>query len=217
MFLLNIFLWFVIALSFFHLQRFKFFSHSDLKLKSIDHFLVVIVQGLSYIWLSCNPVDCSPPGFSILGISQARILEWVAISFSRGSSWPRDWTWVSCIGGWNLYHWDTFSLVTQLGLTLCDPLNCSTPGFPIHHQLLELAQTHVHQVGDAIQPSCPLSSPSPPAFSLFQHQGLFQWVSSSHQVAKGWEFQLQHQHQFFSTQLSLWSNSHIPTWLLEKS
>ena len=216
MFLLNIFLWFVIALSFFHIQRFKFFSHSDLKLKSIDHFLVVIVQGLSYIWLFCNPVDCSPPGFSILGISQARILEWVAISFSRGSSWPRDWTWVSCIGRWNLYHWDTFSLVTQFGLTLCDPMDCSKPGFPIHHQLLELAQTHVHRVGDAIQPSCSLSSPSPPAFSLFQHQGLFQWVSSSHQVAKVWEFQLQHQHQFFSTQLSLWSNSHIPTWLLEK-
>ena len=60
-------------------------------------------------------------------------------------------------------------------------LNCSTPGFPVHHQLPELAQTHVHRVGDAIQPSNPLSSPSPPAFNLSQHQGLFQWVSSSHQ------------------------------------
>ena len=70
---------------------------------------------------------------------------------------------------------------------------CSTPGFPVHHQLPECAQTHVHRVGDAIQPSHPLSSPSPPAFSLSQHQGLFQWVTSSHQVAKVLEFQLQHQ------------------------
>ena len=108
MFLLNIFLWFVIALSFFHIQRFKFFSHSDLKLKSIDHFLVVIVQGLSYIWLFCNPVDCSPPGFSILGISQARILEWVAISFSRDT--------LHCCCCW----------VVQLCPTLCDPMDCST-------------------------------------------------------------------------------------------
>ena len=68
-----------------------------------------------------------------------------------------------------------------------------TPGFPVHHQLLELAHTYVHQVADAIQPSHPLSSPSPPAFNLSQHQGLFQWVSSSHEVAKVLEFQLQHQ------------------------
>ena len=68
--------------------------------------------------------------------------------------------------------------------TLCDPMDCSIPGFRVHHQLLELAQTHVHWVQDAIQPSHPLSSPSPPAFNLAQHQGLFKWVSSSHQVAK---------------------------------
>ena len=67
------------------------------------------------------------------------------------------------------------------------------PGSPVLHHLLELAETHVHQVGDAIQPSRPLSFPSPPAFSLSQHQGLFQGVSSSHQVAKVLEFQLQHQ------------------------
>ena len=76
---------------------------------------------------------------------------------------------------------------------LCDPMDCSTPGFPVHNQLPELALTHVHQVGDAIQPSNPLSSPSPPAYNLSQHQGLFQKVSSSHQVAKVLEFQLQHQ------------------------
>ena len=73
------------------------------------------------------------------------------------------------------------------------PHGLSTPGFPVHHQLLHLAQTHVHWVGDAIQPSHPLSPPSPPALSLSQHQGLFQWVGSSHQVAKVLEFQLQPQ------------------------
>ena len=73
------------------------------------------------------------------------------------------------------------------------PCDCSTPGLPVHHQLLELTQTHVHWVGGVIQTSHPLSSPSPPTFSDSQHQGLFQWVSSSHEVAKGLEFQLQHQ------------------------
>ena len=72
-------------------------------------------------------------------------------------------------------------------------MNRSTPGFPVHHQLPEFTQTHVHWVGDAIQPSNPLSSPSPPALNLSQHQGLFKWVSSLHQVAKVLEFQLQHQ------------------------
>ena len=81
--------------------------------------------------------------------------------------------------------------VAQSCLTLCSPMDCSTPGFPVHHQLLELIQTHVHQVGDAIQSSHPLLSPSPPTFNLSQYQGLFQWVSSSHQVAKVLE--LQHQ------------------------
>ena len=86
-----------------------------------------------------------------------------------------------------------FSSVAQSCPTLCDPMDCSTPGFPVHHQLLEPIQTHVHCVGDAIQPSHPLSSPSSPAFNLSQHQGLFQQVSSSHHVAKVLELQLQHQ------------------------
>ena len=86
-----------------------------------------------------------------------------------------------------------FSSVAQPCLTLCDPMDCSTPGFPVRHQLPEFTQTHVHWVGDAIQLSHPLSSPSPPTFNLSQHQGLFQGVSSSHQVAKELEFQLQHQ------------------------
>ena len=67
-----------------------------------------------------------------------------------------------------------FISITQLCLTLCDPMDYSTPGFPVHHQLLELAQIHVHRASDALQPSHPLSSPSPPAFNLSQHQGLFQ-------------------------------------------
>ena len=92
-----------------------------------------------------------------------------------------------------LCSWIQFSSVSQSCPTLCNSMDCSTSGFPVHHQLLEVTQTHVHQVCDAIQPSHPLSSPSPPAFSLSQHQGFFQSVSSSHQVAKVLELQLQHQ------------------------
>ena len=77
--------------------------------------------------------------------------------------------------------------------TLCDPMNCSTPGLPVHHQLPESTQTHAHRAGDAIQPSHPLLSPSPPALDVSQYQGLFKWVSSLHQVAKVLQFQLQHQ------------------------
>ena len=85
-----------------------------------------------------------------------------------------------------------FISVAQSCLTLCNPMDCSRLGFPVHHQLPKLAQTNVHRVGDAIQPSYPLSPPSPPAFNLSQHQGLFQWVSSLHQVAKDLELQLQY-------------------------
>ena len=85
-----------------------------------------------------------------------------------------------------------FSSVAQSCPTLCDPVNCSTLGLPVHHQLLEFTQTHVRRVSDAIQPSHPLLSTSPPALNLSEHQGLFQWVSSLHQVAKVLEFQLQH-------------------------
>ena len=145
-----------------------------------------------------------------------------------------------------------FNSVPQLCPVLCDPMDCSTPGFPVHHQLPELAQTHAHRVGDTIQPSHPLSSPFPPAFNLSQHQSLFQWVSSLHQVPKVLQFSVSasvlpmniqnwfplgwtdwisllskglsrvfsnttvQKHQFFSNQPSLWPNSHIFTWLLEK-
>ena len=85
------------------------------------------------------------------------------------------------------------SSVDQLCLTLCNLMNSSMPGLPVHHQLPELTQTHVHWVDDAIKQSHPLSSSSPLALNLSQHQGLFQWVSSSHEVAKVLEFKLQHQ------------------------
>ena len=118
----------------------------------------------------CNPIDCwSLPRVLCPWASPARILEWFAIFYSK------------------------FSSVAQSCPTLCDPMNRSTPGLPVHHQLPESTQTHVHQVGDAIQPSHPLSSPSLPALNLSQHQGLFKWVSSSYQVANILEFQLQHQ------------------------
>ena len=157
----------------------------------------------------CDHMDCSPPGSSVHGISQERTLEWVAIYFSRGSSWPTDRTLISCIGRRVLCHWATrevlmyredikilvkvsvqFSSVSQSCPTLCDPMNRSTPGLPVHHQLPEFTQTYIHRVGDAIQPSHPLLSPSSPAPNLSQHQNLFQWVNSSHEVAKVLEFQL---------------------------
>ena len=230
----------------------------------------------------CDPMDCSLPGSSVHGISQARILEWVAISSSEGSSQPREWTRVSSIAGgfftteppgtfrapgsscWSMQIYSVlwghdynpwwpldqeiwgvlledncknqsswwgyqllseesfwavarqrgvhkdgtslfifsrstslalvqFSSVTQSCPTLCNPMNRSTPGLPVHHQLLEFTQTHVHWVSYAIQPFHPPSSASLPAFNLSQPQGLFKWVSSSHEVAKILEFQLQHQ------------------------
>ena len=156
------------------------------------------------------------------------------------------------------YHWvrfqmAEFSSAAQSCPTLCDTMDCSMPGFPVHHQILELAQTHVYRVGDAIQPSHPLSSPSPPAFNLSQHQGLFQmsqffssggkrigvsssasvlpmnaqdcfpleltgWISlQSKELSRVFSSTIVQKHQFFDAQLSLWSNSHIHTWLLEKA
>ena len=140
-----------------------------------------------------------------------------------------------------------FSSVTQSCPTLCDPMDCSTPGFPVYHQLLEPAQTHVHRVGDAIPLSHPLSSPSPPAFNLSQHQSLFfasggqsigvsasasvlpmniqdwfplgwtGWISlQSKGLSRVFSNTIVQKQQFFGAQPSLWSNSHIHTWLLEK-
>ena len=153
-----------------------------------------------------NPSQCRRPEFS----------PWAGRSAGDGNGNPFQY---SCLqnpvdrGGCGLHPWDCkelnttewlihthththrvqFSSVAQSCLTLCNPMDCSTPGFPVHPQLQELAQTHVHRVSDAIQPSHPLSPSSPPALNLSQHQGLFQWVGSSPQVAKVLEFQLQHQ------------------------
>ena len=148
-----------------------------------------------------------------------------------------------------IISWDRsvfWVLFLLLCLFLCDPMDCSTLGSPLLYYLLEFAHIHVHWVGDAIQPSHPLS-PLSLAFNLSQHQSLFQWVGSSHQVARVSELQLQHQsfqlifkidflvwscyprdslrlfssttiwkHQFFGTQPLLWSNSHIHTRLFKK-
>ena len=143
-----------------------------------------------------------------------------------------------------------FSSVAQSCPTLCNPMDCSTPGFPVHHQLPELTQTHVHWVGDAIQPSHSLSSPSLPTFNLSQHQGLFTsqfftsggrsigvsasasifpknsqdwsplgwtgWISlQSKGLSRVFSNTTVQKHQFFSAQLSLQSNYHIHTWLLD--
>ena len=110
----------------------------------------------------CDPIDCSPPSSSVHGISQARVLEWVIMPSSRRPSRPRDQTCISCISCIDrqiCYCWATreanvyltqFSSVSQSCLTLCDPMHCSTPGLPVHHQLPELTQIYVHRVSDAI-------------------------------------------------------------------
>ena len=139
----------------------------------------VCAKSLQSCLTLCDPMDCSPPGSSIHGILQARILEWVAVTSFRGS-YPTQGSNPSLL---HLLHWQAgfflpleplgkptnvnrFSSVAQLCPSLCDPMDCSTPGLPVHHQLPEFTQTHVHRVGDAMRPSHPLSSPSPPAFNV---------------------------------------------------
>ena len=108
-------------------------------------------------------------------------------------NWLTDWLNPIILNSVALLYHHQFSSISQSCPTLCDPMDCSMPGLPIHHQLPEFTQMHIHWVGDAIQPLHPLSSLSPPTFNLSQHQGLFKWVISSHQVAKILEFQLQRQ------------------------
>ena len=148
---------------------------------------VNILSSVAQLCLTlCDPMDCT--GSSVQGILQERILEWVAMPSSRGPSQPKDRTWVSYIAGRFFTDQPTSAHSVQFSHSVVSdslrPMDCSVPGFPVHHQLPEPAQTHAHWVSDAIQPSHPLSSPSPPAFNLSQHRGLFQWVSSLHQVAK---------------------------------
>ena len=173
-----------------------------------------VAQSCLALW---DPRGCSPPDSTVCGILQARILEWVAIHFSRQFSQARNWSGVSCIAGRFFTIWTTrevhiaidqpqnqkivndtvfyrlnalssfhqclhalicvcafcCSSVAQSCLTFCDPMDCSKAGIPVPYHLQELAQIHVHWVGDAIQPSSPLSFPSAPTFNLSQHQGLF--------------------------------------------
>ena len=132
-------------------------------------------------------------GLSLLHSYVCSILfqQWYIYPEWNSTGSKRVWTvcqvWARVHTGWS-WHQSKLNSVAQSCPMLCDP-----NGFPVHCQLLEFTQTYIHQVGDATQPSHTLSSPSPPTFNLSQYQGLFQWVSSLHQVAKGLEFQLQHQ------------------------
>ena len=165
-------------------------------------FLSVALMPLSYLrgWVRCRPEPpahlcgwfvrgvrspgaglCAPLTGAILGASgRVAILEKILFLFFENSETPEGLT---C----------KFSSVAQSCLTLCDPMNRSTPCHPVHQKLPEFTQTLTHRVGDAIQPSHPLLSPSPPAPNPSQNQGLFQWVNSSHEVDKVLEFQRQHQ------------------------
>ena len=163
------------------------------------HFLLqcMKVKSESEVAQSCptlwDPMDCCLPGSSVHGIFQARVLEWGAIAFSslhaqlHSPSIKDCQLWLK----YQMWHCTSFNplwfccSVAQSCPTLCNLMDCSTPGFPVLQHLPEFAETHVHWVNDAIQPSHPLLPPSPPAFNLSQHQGLFQWVGSSYQVAKG--------------------------------
>ena len=124
------------------------------------------------------------------GIMHVLCLYWVSVSLhvtnlSEERGLPTDFIWL-----WVQFSLVQFSSVDQSCPTLCNPMNCSMPGLPVHHHLPEFTQTHVHRVSDAIQPSHPLSSPFPPAANPSQHQSLFQWVNSSHELAKVLKFQL---------------------------
>ena len=142
----------------------------------------MLAQGLQSCLTLCDPVGCSPPGSSVQGILQARILEWVALSSCRGSSQPRDrpasltppalaGVFFTTGATWIVLYCS----VAQSCLTLCDPMDCSTSGFPVLHHLLELAQTHVCWVGDATQPSCTLSSPGKPTANFTKSSS--DWVT----------------------------------------
>ena len=154
----------------------------------------------SHLWRSSQSTDLSSPCYTRASRIQAAheaskhkdpIKKWVEclnISPKKTYRWPTNTR--KDAHHHSLFSSVQFSLVAQSCPTLCDHMNRSTPGLPVHHQLPEFTQTHIHRVSDAIQPSHPLSSPSPPASNPSQHQSLFQWVNSSHEVAKVVEFHL---------------------------
>ena len=158
----------------------------------------------------CNPMDHRLPGSSVHKILQAII--WSGWQCPPPEDLPDPGTepvsHISCLASGllptsttreDLKNGIQFSSVAQSCPTICNPMDCSPPGLPVHHQLQELTQTHVHRVSDAIQPSHTLSSPSPPAFNLSHHQCLFQWVNYSHYVDKVLEFQHQSFQWIFRT------------------
>ena len=181
-------------------------------------FVAATAKSLQSCPTLCDPIDSSPPGSPVPGILQARTLEWLpspspmhesekwkwSRSVMSNSSWPLGLQPTRLLPPWDfpgkstgvgchcLLQTTAFQSrsVAQSCLTLCDPMNRSTPGLPVYHQRPEFTQTHVHQVSDAIQSSHPLSSASLPAPNPSQHQSLFQWVNSLHEVAKVLEFQL---------------------------
>ena len=160
-----------------------FFIHLNVE----KAFGTKVTAGLSF----CSPLTTIP---SLRPTSTASMLE----NPTHDGSWIWNSSPVIFLEPWlSTSSWTSWlcgsvqlSSVAQSCPTLCNPMNCSMPAFPVHHQLQEFIQTHVHWVSDAIQPFHPLSSPSPPAFNLSLDQGLLRWVSSSHQVAKVLEFQL---------------------------
>ena len=127
-------------------------------------------------WLWVETLGLHPVGFSLLVGTIVRHVFYNNWDFRGWLSW-----WFSSV---------QFISVSQSCPTLCNPMDCRTPGFPVYHLLPEFTQTHIHWVGDAIQPSHPLSSPSSPALNLSQHQGLFKWVRSLYKMVKILEFQL---------------------------
>ena len=127
------------------------------------------IKGISTVW---QPQVLRKTGFFIINPAKKKSIN--RTSRTRQQHWSAMYVLPSV----------QFSSVAQSCPTLCKPMDCSRPGLPVHHQLPAFTQTHVHWVSDAIQPSHPVLPPSPPAFNLSQHQGLFKWVSSSHQVTK---------------------------------
>ena len=144
-----------------------------------------------------DPIDCSMPGLPVLHhlLEFAQVhVHWLSDAIQPSHHTVKQAKHKRINTAW-LHFCEAACCCSgaQSCPALCNPIDCSMPGLPVLHHLQEFAQTHIHWVSDAIQPSHPLLSPSPPAFHLSQHQGLFHWVGSSHQVAKVLELQLQHQ------------------------